>query len=413
MPPARASSADSDSPAPADHVYDMRSLGQGSRRTGDAPKLLYVVNIPRFFLSHRLPLALAARASGFDAQVATSARDSDSVRRILEHNLLVHPIPLSQHGLNPLAELRTINALRQLYARLQPDLIHHISIKPVLYGGIAARLTRQRATIHAMSGLGYVFVSADARAALLRRLTMPIFRALTASASNRMIFQNADDRRFFVQRGMISRDKAVLIRGSGVDEDIFKPQAETLEKLPIVMFAGRLLWQKGIGEFVEVARRLRGRARFLVVGYEEATSPLNVPAARLRAWAAEGVIEWLGKREDMPQLYAQSNIVCLPSTYGEGVPKVLIEAAACGRACVTTDSPGCREIVHNGENGLLTAPGDIDALAAAVARLLQEPDLRRQMGDKGRQIVLDGFTLRQVVDETLGLYQALLDMTTK
>ncbi len=374
----------------------------------DAPKLLYVVNIPRFFLSHRLPLALAARQSGYDVQVATSVQDRDSVASILDQDLRLHPIPLSQHGLNPLAELRTILALGQLYSQLKPDLIHHISIKPVLYGGMAARLARQRAVVHAMSGLGYVFVSADLRAALLRQVTRPIFRAVTASAHSRMIFQNADDRRFFVKQDLISSEKALLIRGSGVDENVFSPQPEPLDELPVVLFAGRLLWQKGIGEFVEVARRLRGKARFRVVGYEEATSPLMVPAARLKAWADEGLIEWLGKRDDMPRVYAQSNIVCLPSTYGEGVPKVLIEAAASGRACVTTDSPGCREIARHGENGLAVPPGDIAALAGAVERLIGDPALRQRMGAKGRQIVLDGFTLRQVIDETLALYQELL-----
>ena len=378
---------------------------------GDAPKLLYVVNIPRFFLSHRMPLALAARQSGYDVQVATSVQDSDSVKSILDQDLRLHPIPLSQHGMNPLSELRTINALRRLYSGLKPDLIHHISIKPVLYGGIAARLTRRRAIVHAMSGLGYVFVSGDLRASLLRRVTRPLFRSVTAGARNRMIFQNADDQKFFLKHGMISGEKALLIRGSGVDENVFTPQAEPLDELPVVLFAGRLLWQKGIGDFVEVARRLRGRARFRVVGYEEATSPLSVPAARLRAWADEGLIEWLGKRDDMPQVYAGSNIVCLPSTYGEGVPKVLIEAAACARVCVTTNTPGCRDIVRHGENGLLLPPGDIDGLATALERLIREPALRQKMGAKGRQIVLEDFTLRQVIDETLGLYQELLDAT--
>ena len=355
-----------------------------------------------------MPLALAARQRGYDVQVATTVQDSDSVATILDQKLPLHPIPLSQHGMNPLSELQTIYALRRLYAKLKPDLIHHISIKPVLYGGVAARLTGQGAVIHAMSGLGYVFVSAERRAALLRLLTRPVFRAVTAGYGTRMIFQNTEDRQLFVGSGMISSEKTMLIRGSGVDVKVFAPQAEALNDRPVVLFAGRLLWQKGIGEFAEVARRLRGMARFRVVGYEEATSPLSVSASQLQAWADEGLIEWLGKRDDMPQVYAGSNIVCLPSTYGEGVPKVLIEAAACGRACVTTDTPGCREIVRHDVNGLLAPPKDIDALAAAVERLIIDPDLRQRMGAKGRQIVLDGFTLRQVIDETLGLYQDLL-----
>ena len=200
-----------------------------------------------------------------------------------------------------------------------------------------------------------------------------------------------------------------MIRGSGVDEDVFRPRDENQDALPVVLFAGRLLMQKGIGDFVEVARRLRGKARFQVAGYEESTSPLNVSADQLQGWQAEGLIEWLGARDDMPSVYAESNIVCLPSTYGEGVPRVLIEAAACARACVTTDTPGCREIVRDGVNGLLVPANDIAALTQAVQHLIDNPAKRMKMGAAGRQIVLAGFTLRQVVNETLSLYKGLLE----
>ena len=374
----------------------------------DTPLILYVVNIPRFFVSHRLPLALAARERGFEVRVATSTQDQQSIRKISDNHIEVHAIPLSQHGIYPFAELKTILALRKLYRRLQPDLLHHVSIKPVLYGGIAALLTGQMAVIHAMSGLGYVFVSDDVKAALLRAITVPLFRAASAGSRTFMIFQNPDDLERFAERGLITREKARLILGSGVDEQVFSPRDEPVIGLPVVLFAGRLLWQKGVGAFVEVARRLRGKARFRVVGYEEESNPLNVSPGQLRAWAEEGLIEWCGKRDDMPQVYAESNIVCLPSTYGEGIPKVLIEAAACGRACVTTDTPGCREIVRHEENGLLAPPGDLDALTTAIEQLIENPDLRRQMGAKGRETVLEGFTLRQVSDETIALYRQLL-----
>ena len=373
-----------------------------------APKLLYVVNIPRFFLSHRLPLALAAREAGFDVHVATSDADRDALRQVRATSLPAHPIKLRQHGLNPLLELRTLLALRALYRELKPDLLHHVSIKPVLYGGIAARLAGRRHVVQALSGLGYVFADGGVKARLLSAASGLPFKLALGGEDTRLIFQNPDDQRQFVERGLIARGKTLVIRGSGVDEDRFRPSAENLEGLPVVLFAGRLLWQKGIGDFVEVARRLRGKARFQVAGYEEATSPSNVSAAQLRAWAAEGLIEWLGARDDMPAVYASGNIVCLPSTYGEGVPKVLIEAAACARACIATESPGCREIVRHGLNGLLVPPGDIEALARAVKRLIDSPSERRKMGAAGRQIVLDGFTLRQVIDETIALYDAML-----
>lgn len=374
----------------------------------NAPKLLYVVNIPRFFVSHRLPLALAAREAGLEVHVAAAEHDRESVQQIAASRLPFHPLPLSQHGINPLTELKTLKALCQLYARLQPDLLHHVSIKPVLYGGIAARLTGRQSVIHAMSGLGYVFADSGLKASLLRLFTRPVFRLVMAGEGTRMIFQNPDDLQLFTDRALVHPEKSVLIRGSGVDENVFRPQAEALDGLPVALFAGRLLWQKGLGEFVDAARQLQSKARFRVVGYEETTSPLNVPAAQLRAWHDEGLIEWDGKRADMPQVYAESSIVCLPSTYGEGVPKVLIEAAACARACVTTDTPGCREIIQHGRNGLVVPPGDAAALAAAISHLIDNPAQRQQMGARGRQIALEGFTFRQIAAETLRLYRLLL-----
>ncbi|MCE2470355.1 MAG: glycosyltransferase family 4 protein [Anaerolineae bacterium] len=372
-------------------------------------KLLYVVNIPRFFVSHRLPLALAARAEGFDVQVAASDADPESAERIAAAGLPFHPLPLSQHGLNPLRELRTIFALRRLYKRLEPDLLHHVSIKPVIYGGIAAKLSRRRSVIQAMSGLGYLHVSEQRRARLLEKLSRPAFKFALAGAGTVMIFQNPDDRHVFVMRGLVAAERTVVIRGSGVDEMEFAPRPEDRSGLPVVLFAGRLLWEKGVGEFVELARRLKGQARFRVVGYEEPSSPSNVPAAQLQAWHEAGIIEWRGQQYDMARVFGECNIVCLPSTYGEGVPKVLIEAAACGRACVTTDTPGCREIVRHGANGLLVPPKDQDALREAVKQLVEDPELRRSYGAKGREIALQAFTLRRVAEETIALYQSLLE----
>ena len=371
-------------------------------------KLLFVVNIPRFFVSHRLPLALAARAEGYDVHVAASDVDPESAARIAAAGLPFHPLPLSQHGLNPLRELQTIVALQRLYTRLEPDLLHHVSIKPVIYGGIAAKLSRRRSVVQAMSGLGYVHVSRAPRARLLKALNRPVFRLALSGAGTRMIFQNPDDWQTFVDRGLIPENRSVVIRGSGVDETEFAPRPENTACPPVVLFAGRLLWEKGVGEFVAVARRLVGRARFRVVGYEERSSPGNVPAARLQAWHDAGIIEWCGRQDDMARIYAECNIVCLPSTYGEGVPKVLIEAASCERACVTTDMPGCREIVRHRVNGLLVPPSDSDALTAALEQLIDDPALRQSFGKNGRALVLQDFTLRRVVDETLALYQSLL-----
>lgn len=370
-------------------------------------RILYVVNIPRFFMTHRLPLALAARERGYDVHVTTSDADEANVASIKATGLPYYPLPLSQHGTNPLAEVQTVTALYQLYSRLQPDLVHQVSIKPVLYGGIAAKTAHVPAVVSAMSGLGYVFISQTPKMRIVRQFVKPLFRLALAGNNTHMIFQNPDDQERFVQMGLLPQSRTTLIKGSGVDMDTFKPQPEP-DDLPVVLFAGRLLWSKGLGTFVELARRLQGKARFVVAGYPEPSSPHAVSPEQMATWQTEGAIEWWGKRDDMPDVFASVNIVCLPSTYGEGVPRVLIEAAACGRAIITTDTPGCREIVHDGENGLLVPPGDLDALVSATQTLIHNPTQRAQMGTRGREIAQAEYSLRRVLDDTFALYEALL-----
>lgn len=371
------------------------------------PRLLYVVNIPRFFVSHRLPLALAARDAGYEVHVATSDADPASIAQIHAAGLPFHPLPLSQHGTSLLTEVRTLRALLHLYRTLKPDIVHQVSIKPVIYGGLAARLAGVPAVVSAMSGLGYVFIDTSLKAKILRGLASPAFKLALAGKNTRMIFQNPDDLNRFVAMGLIPRSQTVLIRGSGVDISQFSPQPEAGGQ-PVVLFAGRLMWQKGIGTFVEAARRLRGQARFAIAGYAEATSPGAVSPEQLDAWQQEGVVELWGRRADMPQVFAQSHIVCLPSTYGEGVPKVLIEASACARPIVTTDTPGCREIVRHGENGLLVPPDQPDLTVAAVQSLLHDAALRQTMGAQGRRLVEAEFALEQVIEATFALYRSMV-----
>ena len=371
-------------------------------------RILYNVNIPRFFVTHRLPMALAARDAGYDVHVTTSSADAENVAKIIDSGLPYHPLPLAQHGTNPLAEVNTLRAMVRLYRQLKPDIVHHVSIKPVLYGGIAAWLTGIRAVVGAMSGLGYVFISDTHKARLIRQAVRPLLKIALGHPNTAMIFQNPDDLQRFVSMGIIPAARTVLIRGSGVDMRLFTPQPES-EGKPVVLFAGRLMWQKGAGAFAEAARRLQHKARFVIVGFAEATSPDTVSQTQLEAWANEGILEWWGKRDDMPQVFAQSHIVCLPSTYGEGVPKVLIEAAACGRAIVTTDTPGCRDITRHNENGLLVPPHDTDALVAALEKLIDDAKLRQQMGANGRNLAKREFSLDDVVRETLALYERMLN----
>ncbi|MEO1287478.1 MAG: glycosyltransferase family 4 protein [Chloroflexota bacterium] len=371
-------------------------------------RLLYAVNIPRFFVSHRLPLALVAREAGYDVHITTSDADEEHIAMIRATGLPFHPLPLAQHGTNPLGELNTLNAMTALYRQLAPDIIHHVSIKPVIYGGIAAQRVGVPAVVSAMSGLGRVFSDMDIKAHLLRQVVRPLFKIALSHPNTQMIFQNPDDQATFIDMGLIKAQRTTLIRGSGVDMARFVPTPEPDGK-PIVLFAGRIMWKKGIADFVSAARALHDKARFVVVGYAEASSPDAVPETRMQAWVDEGVIEWWGKSDDMPNIFAQSHIVCLPSSYGEGVPKVLIEAAACARPIVTTDTAGCREITHHGENGFLFPVGDMDALINALSKLIESPQLRQQMGQRGREIAEANFSLGQVTTQTLALYQQLLE----
>lgn len=374
------------------------------------PRLLYLVNIPRFFVTHRLPLAQAARDVGYDVQVATSVYDKENVERIRAAGFPFHPLPLRQHSTHSLHELAALSSIIRLYRDLKPDIVHQVTIKSVLYGGLAARVTGVPAVVNAITGLGYVFVAPGIKAAAIRSGATLAYRLLLRHPNARTIFQNPDDRDRFVGRGLLDSDRAVVIKGSGVDVNVFQPQPEP-DGTPIVLFAGRLLWQKGVGEFVEAARRLKAMgvaACFVIAGIGETSNPAAVSPDRLEEWQRSGVIEWWGHRTDMPDVFAQSHVVCLPSSYGEGVPKVLIEAAACGRAIIATDAPGCREIARHGENGLLVPVKDTDALCAALIDLIDNPQRRQTMGQLGRQIAVDEFSLEQVNQATLEIYQTLL-----
>jgi glycosyltransferase involved in cell wall biosynthesis len=370
------------------------------------PRIVFVVNEDWFFLSHRLVLARAARAAG--ATVAVVAGDTGKGDAIRGEGLQFTPLPISRKGTRPWEEVRTLAFLLRLYQRLRPDLIHHVTPKPVLYGSLAARALRNTGVVNAISGLGYAFTP-DRRARLLRPIVTRLYRVALAHPRSRTIFQNHDTYRQFVDSGLIRRERAVLIRGSGVDCAVFRPTPEPTGR-PIVMLAARMLWDKGIGEFVEAARLVRQTdpgTRFVLVGGPDSGNPLSVPQAQLDAWASEGVVEWWGHRQDMPQVIARAIVVVLP-TYHEGLPKALLEAAASGRAIVATNVPGCREIVRDQVNGLLVPARDAAALARAIETLVASPTLRARFGQAGRAIAVAEFSDRLVVRETLALYRELL-----
>lgn len=378
------------------------SVGERQR-----PHILFTVNVDWFFLSHRLPIARAARDHG--AHVTVVAAETGKVDHFRREGLEFIPMPMTRKGTSPLEELRTFAFLVQLYRRLKPDLVHQVTIKPVLYGSFAAKLAGDIAVVNAITGLGYTFTG-NQRAGALRSLLLPLLRTGLRSGRSRTIFQNPDDRDRFIHAGLLRPEQAALIRGSGVDAASFQVVPEP-EGEPLVILPARMLWDKGVGTFVEAAHIVRSthpQVRFVLAGAPDEGNPTAVPVAELEAWAREGVVEWWGHREDMPAVLSQATIVALPTTYPEGVPKVLLEAAASGRPVVATDGPGCREIVRPGVNGLLIPPNDPEALARAVISLVEAPELRTRYGRAGREIAVSEFEERLVVRQTMQLYRELL-----
>jgi glycosyltransferase involved in cell wall biosynthesis len=370
---------------------------------GTAPRLLFVVNDAAFFLSHRLPLATGARAAGFDVHVATP-RDA-AASRIEAEGLAYHPVPLSRRGTSPAAELGTLASLVALYRRVAPDVAHHVTAKPILYGGVAARVAGVPAVVHAVSGLGHVFISDAPRARVLRQAIRATYRIVTSHPNCAVIFQNDDDRLTF--GSAIRTPRVVMIRGSGVDLATFRP-SPLPGGAPLVVLPSRMLWDKGIGEFVEAARALGReglRARFALVGGVDPGNPAAVPRERIDAWVREGVVEWWGLRGDMPDVLAQATIACLPS-YREGMPKALLEACAAGRPIVTTDVPGCRDVGRGGHGALVPAR-DARALADTLRELLGDRARLERMA-AAAAVAARAFSVDEVSMRTLELYRELL-----
>jgi len=372
------------------------------------PSIVFLVTTDAYFWSHRLPIARAAKAAGF--RVVVACRISSLSAAMRREGFEVAPISMERAFGWPWTELKCLLEIYRLYRQEKPVLVQQVSVKCALYGTACARLARVPAIVSTLPGLGYLFNSRQWKALLARPLVRLAFRALFRSAASRVIVQNRDDEALLAREGLVPRDHLVLVRGSGVDLRRFTPQPEPAGPVTVAMVS-RMLWDKGVGELVEAARLLRGRGRpvrVLLVGAPDPDNPGSIPRGELERWNEAGDALWSGSREDIEEVWAAAHVAALPSYYGEGVPKALLEAAACGRPIVAADVTGSREIVLSGENGLLVPPRDPAALADALERLAGDPDLRRRMGARGRQIVEAFFSEELVVASTLSVYRNLL-----
>jgi len=373
------------------------------------PRLLLLITEDWYFRSHRLDLAREAQRSGMEVFIATIAEDGG--KWIRDEGFTYLPSPIVKRSRNPFREIHATLRLTQLYRKVQPDIVHHVAMKPILYGSLAARLAGIPAVVNAFGGLGYVFTARGMSCQLLRIALTVMLRTALALPNSRVVLQTRHDWHRVIREKLARQDQTVIIPGVGVDITAFTPSPEC-SAVPVVLLACRMLWDKGVGDFVRAATSLKQQqvtARFVLVGRTDPANPHAISEAQLLSWQQEGAIEWWGCRDDMPHVLATAAIVVLPTSYGEGVPKILLEACASARPVITTSLPGCQQVVRDGENGLLIPANDSEALAKAIKVLLENPVLRALMGTRGRQIVEREFTAEQMSTQTMTVYRELVE----
>jgi glycosyltransferase involved in cell wall biosynthesis len=383
-----------------------------SEGEANRPRLLFLVTEDWYFWAHRLLLARAARDAGYEVIVAT--RVDRLGERIAAEGFRLEPLDWVRGSLNPLRLARDIAMATRLYRRLQPDLVHHVSLRPVVVGSAAALLASRPARINALTGLGYVFTAPARPARMVAALLAPLLGRLLNRQQTVTILENREDQETVVTRFGVARQRTRVNRGSGVDLARFRPLPPPDNAVPVIGCAARMVAIKGIADLVEASRILirRGVAhRLHLAGDPDPENPDSIPEATLARWAEEEHIDRLGHVEEMSGFWAKTDIAVLASHGGEGVPLSLVEAAACARPLIATDTPGCRDIVETWRNGLLVPPRQPELLADALALLLGDAAMRKRMGEASVDVVRSGFSSDAVNAATLGLYRDLLAET--
>lgn len=372
-------------------------------------KILIFVNNLRFFLSHRLAIAEALLGKGFDIFIGYGELCSTDPKLLEKKGFKVELIPMKSGSINLLEELKTFFFIWRFLIKIKPDIVHLVTIKPYLYGGIASRLVGIKCLVSAVSGLGTLFIHNDLKSRFLRLLLHPIYRLAFGHPNQKVIIQNNDDKKLLFNWGVLHSNKAVLIKGSGVNLENF-PNVDEPNGVPLVCFAGRLLKDKGVYDFISAAKLLKERgvrAQFCLIGDLDLNNPSGLNLKDLKMIKQQGHVKVLGYHKNIPFLYSKSNIICLPS-YREGLPKALIEAAAASRAVVTTDVPGCRDAIIPNVTGLLVPVKNPQKLANALQWLIENPKKRIEMGKAGRKFAENEFGIEKVVQTHLEIYQYLL-----
>jgi len=371
-----------------------------------AQKILYLVSEDWYFVSHRLPMARAARGAGYEVHVATHV--DKCAAQIEREGFTLHPIRWRRGGMNPFRLLGAIIETRRLYLRLRPDLVHHVAVVSTVIGSLAA-LALPMQKLNAFAGLGFTFASTTTKARALRAFATIMLGWLLRRPNSTVLVQNPDDCATIENLG-VPRDHIAIILGSGVDVDAFMPLPDP-DGPETIGFAGRLLDVKGVQTLVrahEILMERRVVVRTLIAGQPDPSNPSSIPEHVLAGWRKKPNLVLLGHFDDIRTLWAQAHIAIQPSRGGEGVPLSLLEAAACGRPLIATDVPGCREIARPGVNALLVLADDPDALANAIEILIKDRAMRLRFGSAGRKLVIDEFSSTRIGRDIVALYARLL-----
>ena len=370
---------------------------------------MFLVTEDWYFWAHRLPQARAARDAGFQVSVATRVGEHGALIRA--EGFALHPLDWRRGSINVLGAIASIREVARLYDAERPSIVHHVSMKPILIGSIAARIIGIHRVVNALTGLGFLFAAKTLKARLLRFALVPVLRNIAGRQGVRFLVENPDDGRTLRRLQIVPDHRLVLIKGSGVDVSHYSVLPEPVGGPIIIGCATRMLKIKGVADVVAAFRILHARgpnARLLLAGAPDPENHAAIPEADLRGWASEPGVEWVGYVADVREVWSRAHVAVLASLGGEGIPMTLMEAAACGRPLVATDVPGCREIVTENVTGLLVPPADPNKLADALERMVGDATLRRRCGRAARERVAGGLDAATVGRETIAVYRELL-----
>lgn len=376
-------------------------------------KLLILVNSLSFFLSHRLEVALAAQEEGYEVQIGYGEIGDARTSILSEKGISFFYIPLNRMSINPIREIWSLFIIWRIFCKLKPDIVHLVTIKPYLYGGIAARLAGVPSVVSAIAGLGILFNEKNWSNYFMQKLLFPLFYFAFRHTNQKIIVQNSEDKKILLNFTNVDKKKILLFHGSGINLSLFSSLDEIKGTINIC-FASRLLYSKGVHCFVSAARLINKKglkARFFLAGNLDEGNSTSLSRDELDYIIKEKVVEVLGYQKNIPSLFSKSHIVCLPSFYGEGLPKVLVEAAAASRAVVTTEIPGCRDAIIPNVTGLLVPPKNPEKLADAIQYLIEHPIKRKAMGEAGRQLAERKFKIEKIVQNHLDAYEGLIKNT--